>query len=443
MAGLVLDPWQRLILEDALGERRDGQWSAFEVAILVARQNGKGGALEARELAGMFLFGEQLILHSAHQFKTAAEAFLRIKALVENTDSLRKRVRKVTTSHGEEGIELLTGQRLRFVARSRTSARGFSGDCVILDEAQELPTSAMGALMPTLSARPNPQVWYAGTVPEPDNDAEHWTRVRDRGRDGQDASLAWLEWSPGEESDDLDDRAAWAAANPALGYRITEETIARERAALGEGEFARERLSVWPAEQVGGVLPLRQWSELVDVTSQAGDQLVLAIDVTPDRESASIGCAARRADGRAHLEVIDSRPGVGWLVPRLVELVARWSPGAVVLDTMSPAVSLVSEAQAARLPLVTTSTADMVAACGALYDAVVDGTLRHLGQPELSAAIAGARKRPLRDSWAFSRRTGADITPLVAVTLALHGLAVNEERFSRRSAYEDDDLIVI
>ena len=82
------------------------------------RQNGKGAILEAIELAGLFLFGEQLILHSAHEFKTAQEAFRRVLQLVENTDHLRKRVARVRTSHGEEGIELTTGARLRFVARS-------------------------------------------------------------------------------------------------------------------------------------------------------------------------------------------------------------------------------------------------------------------------------------------------------------------------------------
>jgi hypothetical protein len=76
--GLWLDPWQAHVLEHSLGERADGKWAAFEVGLVVGRQNGKGAVLEARELAGFFLFGEQLILHSAHEFKTAQEAFRRV-----------------------------------------------------------------------------------------------------------------------------------------------------------------------------------------------------------------------------------------------------------------------------------------------------------------------------------------------------------------------------
>ncbi|MGY4986484.1 hypothetical protein [Streptomyces nigrescens] len=67
--------------------RMEPRWAAFEVGLVVSRQNGKGSLLEARELAGLFLFGERLIIHSAHQFDTSKEAFERILMLVENTPS--------------------------------------------------------------------------------------------------------------------------------------------------------------------------------------------------------------------------------------------------------------------------------------------------------------------------------------------------------------------
>ena len=53
LAGLHLDPWQQLVLTHSLGERPDGKWAAFEVGLVVPRQNGKGSILEARELAGL------------------------------------------------------------------------------------------------------------------------------------------------------------------------------------------------------------------------------------------------------------------------------------------------------------------------------------------------------------------------------------------------------
>src|SRR3712207_4972699 len=82
LAGLGLDPWQQLVLEGSLGERADGRWAAFEVGVEVPRQNGKGGILEARELAGLFLLGERLIIHSAHEFATASEALERMESIL-------------------------------------------------------------------------------------------------------------------------------------------------------------------------------------------------------------------------------------------------------------------------------------------------------------------------------------------------------------------------
>lgn len=67
--GHPLDPWQALLMLDACGVRSDKLWAAFEILLLMARQNGKGGFTEGIELAKLFLFKEPLILHSAHQFK--------------------------------------------------------------------------------------------------------------------------------------------------------------------------------------------------------------------------------------------------------------------------------------------------------------------------------------------------------------------------------------
>lgn len=189
-AGLILDPWQCNVLEGALGERDDGKWAASEVGLIVPRQNGKGGILEARELAGLFVFGERLLLHSAHEFKTAAEAFLRLRALVVNTPELSKQVSRIHTSHGEEGIELRSGARIRFVARSTGSGRGFTGDLIVLDEAYNLPPPTMAALVPTLSARPNTQLWYTSSAPLPRMESDTLRRLCRRGRAAARLSVA-------------------------------------------------------------------------------------------------------------------------------------------------------------------------------------------------------------------------------------------------------------
>jgi phage terminase large subunit-like protein len=414
----VLDPWQQFVLEQGLGERPDGKWAAFEVGLIVPRQNGKGSILEALELAGLFLFGERLILHSAHEFKTAQEAFNRVLSLVEGSDWLRKKVARVRTSHGEEGIELLDGGRLRFVARSGGSGRGFSCDRLILDEAMILAAQAMAALLPTLSARPNPQVWYTGSAGL--ESSEQLRRVRARGMTGGDPSLAYFEWSAFDDSvpDDID---AQAMANPALGHRVTLEMIARERAALPELEFGREILGIWSDARREAVIDPVIWDRLADPRSDALDPVTFAFDVTPDRSMAAIASAGRREDGRLHGEVIDYRPGTSWVVPRLIELCQKWQPGATLLDPAGPAGSLLPDLERAGIEVTSVTSREMAQACGLVYDLATQDGLRHMGQSMLDTALLGAKKRPLGDAWAWARKGVADICPLYAFTLALLG----------------------
>jgi phage terminase large subunit-like protein len=163
-AGLQLDPWQQHVLLQGMGEASDGRWSAFECCVNVPRQNGKGGIIEARELWGLFIGGEKLILHSAHEFKTAKAAFKRVERLIRGCPDLHKRVKAYRYTVGEEAIELHTGQTLRFIARSKGSGRGFTGDCNILDEDMILGDEAMDALLPTMAAVENPQIWYLGSA---------------------------------------------------------------------------------------------------------------------------------------------------------------------------------------------------------------------------------------------------------------------------------------
>ncbi|WP_328941529.1 terminase [Streptomyces sp. NBC_00250] len=445
-AGLILDPWQQHALTVGLGETADGRHSAFEVAVTVSRQNGKGSIIEARELAGLYLLGEGLIIHSAHEFKTAIEAFRRIESLIVNADHLRKRVARVRRTTGEEAIELITGQRLRFLARSGGSGRGFTGDCIILDEDMILGDDAMGALMPTMAAVDDPQVWYLGSAGIGAQSLQ-LARIRRRAlaamESGEpDPSLAYLEWSINAHVKecatncaDHDDPLApesVAKANPALGYRLTLEHTERERRTMGPEIFARERLGVgdYPAEEGDSwsVIGKDVWEALVEADSQPEAPYSFAIDTTPERSHTSI-CIAGRNDAVVHVEVIENRPGTQWVVDRAAELHEKWSPRCWVIDPSSPAGSFIKELEERLgIEVVTPRARDVAQATGQFYDAVVSQQLVHIGQAPLSVALAGARKRDLGEAWAWARRgVGVDISPLVGVTLARWGLSAEVE----------------
>src|SRR5690606_3057608 len=118
-AGLRLHAWQALALEEACGEV-DGRWAAFEVAVVAPRQNGKGAILEARVLAGLFLFGEQLIIWSAHEFKTAKEAYRRLRRLMDSTPHPHARVAEYAQSHAKTENVVKARGRGKVLARTNT-----------------------------------------------------------------------------------------------------------------------------------------------------------------------------------------------------------------------------------------------------------------------------------------------------------------------------------
>ena len=124
--GHPLDESQQFTLRAALGERADGTWAASTVADFEPRQNGKNDTIAARELAGLILFDEKLIIHTAHEFSTANESFLRLVAVFENNDELRSKVSKVRYANGEQAIILLNGARIKYRARTGGSGRGFA-----------------------------------------------------------------------------------------------------------------------------------------------------------------------------------------------------------------------------------------------------------------------------------------------------------------------------
>jgi hypothetical protein len=73
--------------------------------------------------------------------------------------------------------------------------------------------------------------------------------------------------------------------------------------------------------------------------------------------------------------------------------------------------------------LMIVSSVEDAQSCNALADRVLEGTFRHPDQAPLNQAVRDARSRPVGQSWAWDEDSGADVTPVKAVTLALIGLA--------------------
>ena len=420
-----------------MGERSDGTWAARQVAVSAPRQNGKSEIIVARALAGVLLFEEQTIIVSAHQQDTAREVFSRILDLIEQFPALERRVESVMRAVNREYVRFTSGQTIRFKARSTGSGRGFSCDCLLLDEAQILGAAAWSAILPTMSARPNPQAWLLGTPPTENDDGEVFERLRGLGLEGKEPRVAYLEWSADPDAA-IDDPETWASANPAYGARISYEAIATELASMSEEQFRLERLGIWPslARHVP-VLKPSEWRAL-EAAGPAGaaPPISLGVDMSHGMQISVAG--AWQVGESVHIEEVWAGNDVAAAMAWIVEAAGKRTE--VVIDDLSPAAQMIPELLIRRVKVKRTTARDMTKGCLMFETRAHAGLLSHSGQPQLAAAVAGAKKRPIGDAggWGWDRRDATvSIHPLVASTLALLAASstrrpTNGERVSTR-----------
>jgi hypothetical protein len=439
--GLSFDAWQDGAGKGILAKRADGIYAASigGVVVSIPRQVGKTFLIGAIIFALCRMTPGTTAIWTAHQLRTAEETFLAMKAMAAKP-KIAPHIKRVILGSGEEAIEFVNGSRILFGARERGFGLGFAMvDVLVLDEAQRVTEKTMDDLIPTTNQAPNPLIFLIGTPPRPSDAGEVFSRARREAISGESDDQMYLEFSAdkdvntsGWKSDRL--KVDWGqvgTANPSYPLRTPRTAVLRMLKHLGDDSFLREGLGVWDAEGGNAVIKAAAWDGCFDSRSKVEGEKRFVLDVSPSRAWASIAVAGRRADELPHLEitsrkgVIDHRPGVEWVVPRVVEM-KKTQPGfALTVVSGSSAEPLIPALTAAGIDVDFVKAADLPAACGLFFDLVESGGLRHIGQPDLTAALSAGRKNVDNGegSWRWGRRKSAsDITPLYAATVALWAL---------------------
>lgn len=433
-AGFEPDPEQRLALDHMFGIDKRGKSTAFESALICARQNLKTGTLKQAALGWLFITDQNLVVWSAHEFSTAQEAFRDMEILIDGCAPLARRIRKIHRKF--PSIELMTGQRLNFKARTTSGGRGLTGDKVVLDEAFALTADHLGALLPTLSVVPDPQVIYGSSAAR--HNSHVLLKLMKRGRGGKSARLAYLEWSAkrracqnekctheyGEKGCQLDVVENWKAGNPLLGRTrangtgLTLEYVKAEREALPPAEFSRERMGWEDAPSAADLFGAGKWEAGGREDRPEGLGVdALAVAVSLDLTFSSIVAAA--VDGEdVWVKPVHRSPGTRFVVDRCVELQSTFGVD-VVIDGRGPGAVLIPHLEKAGVRLHVATTADVLDAFAGLESKVRDGQFLHVKAKELDDAAAGAVKREVGDRYALGRKMSeVDISPLEASSLA-------------------------
>jgi hypothetical protein len=470
-----LIPWQEGSVLDICATDVNDQFAASAACEVVSRQNGKGGVLEVRVVAGITLpqFREKRILWTAHTWKTAKDAHERVANIFLSHPDLKARLKgngepgKGGIGYGNDSrsINLKDGSQILFFTRSNSAGRGLWADLLIIDEALDVTDSELSALRYTLRTAAlrtgrRAQTIYISTPPDEEQHQNGvvFARLRKRALAGA-RGVTWIEFStpslaelaaaaaaegrrllgdprlpePGAavppETIDL-----WRQGNPSLGYLFDLEQLQADRVESGDREFLVEGLAApdyWPDPDESNAVELaidfEAWKARRDSSSRALDPVVVGLDVSPQRV-ANLSVAGWREDGRIHGELIMSAPGTAWVLPALIGpggLIESVDPAALIVDGRGPAGSLLPEIRAAGLDPRVLTSGERSQADEGLARAVVDDQLRLPGvpMPALDAAAESATWRDSGDVRYFDRRAGgAAPSSLISLSLARFGL---------------------
>jgi phage terminase large subunit-like protein len=183
------------------------------------------------------------------------------------------------------------------------------------------------------------------------------------------------------------------------------------------------------------VIPLDWWQQCADPASQISDtQLVVAVDISPFRDRASVAVCGLTEDGRRQLEVIHSAKGTNWVVDFVRKLYMSTNyPERVVIQGGGAPGSFIAPLQQEGIELIVLGQAEIGRATGEFHDAVRDEVIVHLDDPLVNAALRNATRYSIGSkeggsespTWGFARKdaSGADITPIVAACYAYYGLS--------------------
>lgn len=416
MLGLPLMPHQQLIADVAGELLPDGTPAFREVVVSCMRQVGKTTLVLATSLERCLLRTQpQRVAYTAQTGSDARKKLLDDQVPLMMASPLAAAVDRVNRAAGNVGVQFVNGSRIDVIASSVSSGHGKVVDLALLDEAfDDIDDRREQSLLPAMITRPEAQLMVVSTM---GTDASTYlNRKVDAGRaaalEGRTTGVAYFEFSVPNDAD-VDDPAVWARHIPALNFTISEAAIRHARQTMSDGEFRRAFCNQRLATNER-VIPDATWRMVCDPQAQPGDPLTFAVDVSRERDWSAIVACGNNAAGMPVIELVDYRPGTGWVAERIADLRQRHS-GTVVIEGRSPTAAL-------NIPNVTElSASEATQASGMFYDMVADNRLRIRNDARLDAALHAAVKQPIGDVWRFGRKAGSDVCPLVAATLALHG----------------------
>ena len=415
-------PYQEYVLKDMLTVDKKDMWVRKSSLLLISRQNGKTFLARMLILTHLLKWNTDVLIMSSNR-SMALETFRQVANSLENNDHLKGMVKQIRHANGTESIEMLSGARLDVVAATRDGSRGRSiSGLLYIDEVREISEEGYRAAMPVTRAHANSHVLLTSNAG--DAFSTVLNQLRERALDNPPKSFGFYEYSAPQYCK-IDDRAAWAQANPALGYTITEAAIEEAIATSPIENTRTETLCQWidslSSPWPHGVLEETSNSEL---QIPPGGYTVFGFDVSPSRRNASLVAGQILPDGKIGVGILqtwESAVSVDDL--KIAAEIKAWSdqyrPRQICYDKYTTQ-SIADKLSNAGCMVQDISGQQFYQACGDLLDGLVNHRVVHNGQANLMQQMNNCAAKVNDSAWRIVKRKSAgDVSAPIALAMVV------------------------
>jgi phage terminase large subunit-like protein len=415
-------PYQEYVLKDMLTVDKSDRFIRKTSLLLISRQNGKTFLARMLILTHLIKWNTDVLIMSSNR-SMALETFRQVANALENNDHLKGMVKQIRHANGTESIEMLSGARLDVVAATRDGSRGRSiNGLLYIDEVREISEEGYRAAMPVTRAHANSHVLLTSNAG--DAFSTVLNQLRERALDNPPKSFGYYEYSAPQYCK-IDDRAAWALANPALGYTITEAAIEEAIATSPIENTRTETLCQWidslSSPWPHGILEETSNSEL---QIPPGGYTVFCFDVSPSRRNASLVAGQILPDGKIGVGILqtwESAVSVDDL--KIAADIKGWSdqyrPRQICYDKYATQ-SIADKLSNAGCMVQDISGQQFYQACGDLLNGLVTHKVVHNGQAELLQQMNNCAAKVNDAAWRIVKRKSAgDISAPIGLAMVV------------------------
>jgi phage terminase large subunit-like protein len=418
---MPLIPWQRWVLEDLLSIREDGTFVKKTGLILVSRQSGKTHLARMLILAHLFLWGSKNVLGMSSNRNMALDTFRNVAYTIEDNPFLNEQVRAIRLANGQESITLKNGARYEIAAATRDAPRGKTADFLYLDELREWTEEAFTAALPVTRARPNSMTLMTSNAG--DGFSTVLNDLRERSLSYPPETLGYYEWSAPQHCK-IHDRKAWAMANPALGYLVTEQTL-EEAVNTNSIEATRtEMLCQWISSTVSpwAYDSVQQCSDST-LEIPVGPQTIMAFDIAPTRRSGALVMGQMKdgkiAVGLAQLWHSDIAIDEMKMASDINEWAKKYYPTNILFDKYATQ-TVATKLEQSGWRLEDCSGQKFYQACSDLANALAQNTLVHSGQQDLVQHLNNCAAKTSDFGFRIIRRkSSGEVTAAISLAMVV------------------------